>query len=319
LAGTLADIDLLIVSLGPDAYLAGHYTFTHSLIGTIVVIGIAVLFVRLLPSGSGPPGTLRLRSGQEAALTCPGLGTIVLATSLAAIVHVLVDLATSSGVGLLWPFRITRFAWDYLPFLDPWVLAMLVAGIALPQLFALVSSEIGAKEKASRGQNGALVALALVVFYGGARALLHGYAVSQLDAHSYRGESPRHAAAFPDTLSLVTWRSVVETASQICTADVPTAGTRFDPQSAACLHKPEESAALTVAQKTGAAQAFLRAARFPKASVGVTADGSEIVLRDMRDTAQNETLNALAARVLLDRKRQVTIQSVVWARQAGLR
>jgi membrane-bound metal-dependent hydrolase YbcI (DUF457 family) len=312
LAGTLADADLLTLFFGPDAYLSGRFTVTHSLVGTVIVIAAAAAFLLAVRQKGSPPQ----KPGPAPA---PRFSSILLAASLAAIVHLLMDLATSSGVALLWPFRATRFAWDCLPFVDPWILALLLAGIFLPELFRLISSEIGAKQKSPRGRNVPLAALALVVFYVGARATLHNTAATQLDAHSYRGASPRQVAAFPDSFSPVIWHGVVETTLQICIVDIPGASARFDPENAACVHKPEDSAALAAAQKTQAAQSFLRAARFPKASVGATADGSEVVLRDMRNAAQNETRYALAARILLDRNAQVTSQSIVWARHLKLR
>jgi len=319
LAGTLADLDWLTLFFGPDAYLAGRLTVTHSLIGTAVVVAVAIAFFAVVRWKSSPPR--QGRGKQEAEHTKgPGFAILLLAASLASIVHVLMDLATPSGVALLWPVRTTRIAWDFLPSTDAWILAVLIAGISLPELLRLVSSEIGAKEKAPRGRKGALVAFALVLIYSGARVAFHGNAVAQLDAHSYRGESPRQVAAFPDALSPVAWHGVVETASQICTIDSPEAGSRqSDPESAACVYKPEESTALTAAQKTQAAQEFLRAARFPKASLGTTEDGSEVILRDVRDIAQNETLHALSARILLDRNERVTNQSIVWARSVKLR
>jgi hypothetical protein len=190
----------------------------------------------------------------------------------------------------------------------------------LPQLFGLVSSEIGAKDRAPRGRNGALIALALICCYAGARVSLHGNATAQLDAHSYRGESPRRVAALPDSLSLSTWHGIVETTAQICTVDVPATGTtRFDPETAVCVHKPEPSPALAAAQQTEATRRFLEAARFPKASVGATEDGTEVVVRDMRTVAEGQSRFALAARVLLDPNGRVTSQRIVWARDVHLR
>jgi len=313
LAGTLADLDLLTLLFGPQAFLSGHYTVTHSLIGTVAVVCIALMFVKVLSSRDG-------QFQKTAPNHKPGFAALLLATSLAAIMHVLMDLATSSGVALLWPFRASRFAWDFLPFLDPWLLALLVMGIALPELLALVGSEIGVKEKGPRGRNGARFALAVAVLYIGARAILHGGAVAQIDAHSYRGESPHKVAAFPDSLSFVTWHGVVETDSQICTVDVPVAGTaHFDAETALCAHKPEESEALTAAQKTPTAQEFLQAASFPKASVNPMESGSEVVLRDLRDIVQNEVAHALAARIRVAPRGQVTSQNIVWARNVRLR
>lgn len=312
LAGTLADLDLLTLLFGPDAYLAGRFTVTHSLIGTLVVIAIAVAFVSKFQPKSGPH--------QNASLARESIATVALATSIAATLHLLMDLATSNGVAVFWPFRQTRFARDLLPSTDPWILALLLAGTFLPELLGLVSSEIGAKEKSPRGRNSAIAALALVLIYAGVRLILHENAAAQLDARSYRGESPRRVAAFPDSFWLLTWHGAVETTAQMCTADVPATGTpRFDSERAACARKPEESPLLAAAQETRVAKKFLQAARFPKASVGTIEGGSEVVLRDLRDSAQNEIRYALAARILLNPHGQLTSQEILWASSVQLR
>ena len=313
LAGTIADLDLFSALVGPAAYLSSRQTFTHSILGTAVVIASAVGSARFLRMKRRP-------LGKAAATKDGGIATLLVAATLAAVVHVLMDVCTSAGVALLWPWRETRFAWDWLPGVDTWILAILLAGILLPELFGLVGSEIGAKEKAPRGRIGAIAALLLVLLYVGARATLHGNAVAQLDAHTYRGESARRLAAFADPLSLVTWHGVVETSTQICTVNVPAAeGTRFDPESALCAHKPEASPALAKAQQALSMKTFLQAARFPKAIVGPTADGTEVVVRDMRDIAENEKRYAVAVYILLDWKGQVTSQVVIWASELRLR
>jgi membrane-bound metal-dependent hydrolase YbcI (DUF457 family) len=323
-AGTIADLDLVSALIGPGTYLFARHTFTHSILGMVAVIAVAVGAARLLQSRSGPTRT-PVRDAenalQQAVVTSEtGIATLLIAAGLAAMVHVLMDVCTSAGVALLWPWRETRFAWDWLPAVDSWILALLLAGILLPELFRLVSSEIGAKSKAPRGRNGALTALVLVLIYVGARATLHGNAVAQLDAHTYRGESPRRLAAFADPVSLLTWRGVVETSTQICKVSVPaTESMRFDPESGVCVHKPEDSPVLTAAEQTGATKKFLQAARFAKASVGATEDGTEVVVRDVRNSAENELRFAVAVRILLDRKGQVMSQEILWASGVHLR
>jgi inner membrane protein len=313
LAGTIADLDVLSAMVGPGAYLSARQTTTHSVFGTVVVIAIAVGIAITLRLKSGPP--------QKAGTTWKiGILMLLIAATLAAVIHVLMDLCTSAGVALLWPWRETRLAWDWLPRVDLWILALLLAGILLPELFGLVGSEIGTKAKSPRGRIGALVALALVLFYVGARAMLHGNAVAQLDAHTYRGESPQRLAAFADPVLLVNWHGVVETANQICVVNVPaTESARFDPESGLCTHKPEDSSLLQAVQQTAQVKKFLQASRFPKASVGTTDDGTEIVLRDARDSAEDEKRFAIAVRILLNRKGQVTSQDVLWAGESRVR
>jgi inner membrane protein len=316
LAGTLADLDLLTAFYDPDVYLSGRNTMSHSFIGTFLVIDVAIGLLALVESLS-----VRIASVQRPGMArTRGAGAFVLATSLAAILHLLLDLAGSSGVALFWPFRSTRFAWDFLPGTDPLILALLLAGILLPELFGLIGSEIGAKAAAPRGRNGAIVALALALIYVGARATLHANAVAQLDAHTYRGELPQRLAAFADPVSLATWHGVVETTNQICMVNLPlTEGARFDPETGLCTHKPEDSSRLRTAQQTAEVKQFLQVSRFPKASVGATDDGTEIVLRDARDSAEGGTRFAIAVRVLLNRNGKVVSQETLWAREARLR
>jgi membrane-bound metal-dependent hydrolase YbcI (DUF457 family) len=302
-AGSLADVDLASAFVGPAAYFAGRRTFTHSVVGTLVVICLAVLFTRYFVKKQIEPLT---------ALLAP-LGA-------AAFLHVFLDLLQSEGVALLWPLRPTRFAMDWLPSVDPWILGLLVAGILVPELLRLVSSEIGAKLKAPRGRNGAIVALALIVVYTGARAFFHSGSVGSLDPHSYHGESARRVGAYPDALSILTWHGVVETQSLLCLVDVPGGpGSRFEPERADCLHKPEASAELEAAQKTRVAEAYLQAAPFPRAAVSKTQDGYEVVIRSMRDLAEGETRHRVAARILLDSKSGISSEELVWVTEVRLR
>jgi hypothetical protein len=157
------------------------------------------------------------------------------------------------------------------------------------------------------------------LIYAGARATLHGNAVAQLDAHNYRGESPRRLAAFADPVSLMNWRGVIETGTQICSISVPSTSARFDPESGLCAHKPEDSIFLQAAERTETVKKFLQAARFPKASVGATEDGTEVAIRDARDVAEEDKRFAVAVRVLLDRQGQVTSQEILWSSEVQLR
>jgi inner membrane protein len=312
LAGTLADFDLLSALIGPRAYLFARHTLTHSILGTVVVILVAVALAHLF-------GRKRRPLPKAAATNDNFSPTLLFAAALAGMLHVLMDVCTSAGVALLWPWRATRFASDWLPGVDPWILALLLAGILLPELFGLVGSEIGTKATAPRGRNGAIAALALVLIYVGARATFHGNAVAQLDVHTYRGESARRLAALADPVLLMNWRGVVETSTQVCSISVPATSSRFDPESGLCVHKPEDSIFLQAAERTESVKKFLQAARFPKASVGATEDGTEVAIRDARDVAEEENHFAVAVRVLLDRKGEVTSQQILWAREVHLR
>lgn len=302
-AGTVADVDLLSLFFGPAAYFHVHRTYTHSLLGTFAVILLALIFTRYL-ARSQPEATLRLLTP----------------LALAAVLHVVLDVFQSEGVTLFWPFRPTRFALDWLPAIDPWILVLLLAGILIPELLRLVSSEIGAKNKSPRGRNGAVVALSVIALYIAARALLHSGSVAALEPHSYHGESARTVASFPDAFSILTWHGVVETQSLLCTVEIPMGwGRNFDAGGAECLHKPEPSPELSAAQKTRLSQIYLQAVPLPRAAVAKTADGYEAVIRSMRDLAENETRHRVAAHILLDQNYGVSGQELIWVRDVHLR
>ena len=302
-AGTLADIDLLSALIGPSAYFFARRTATHSLLGTLAVIAVSALLARYLAKAQPEP-----------------LRALLPPIAVAAAVHVLLDLSQSEGVALLWPFRPTRFAADWLPSIDPWIVALLIAGILVPELFRLITSEIGVKDKRPRGRNGALVAWAFVAVYIVARALFHSGCVASLEPHSYKGESARTVGAFPDSLSLFTWHGVIETQSLLCQVEVPAGtGRAFDPELASCMHKPEASPELAAAQKTDVAREYLQATPFPRAAVVRTQSGYEVVIRSMRDAAERETSHRIAARILLDSRFAISSEELVWAKDVHLR
>jgi membrane-bound metal-dependent hydrolase YbcI (DUF457 family) len=301
-AGTIADIDLLSSFIGPAAFFATRRTYTHSLLGTLVLIVLAVLLARCLA-----------RKQPES------IPTLLLPLAAAALFHLVLDLFQDEGVALLWPFRPNRFATDWLPPIDPWILAILIAGILLPELVRLVTSEIGVKHKAPRGRNGAIVALSFIVLYIGARALLHSGSVASLEPHSYHGESARSVGSFPDAISIFAWHGVVETRSLLCLADVPTGmGETFDPESAECSPKPDPSPALDAAQRTRVASEYLPAVPFPRAIVAKTEDGYEVVLRSMRDLAEGQVRHRIVARIRLDSRLAISDQQLIWARDVHL-
>jgi len=302
-AGTIADIDLLSSLFGPAAYFASRRTFTHSILGTLFVIALSLLFARYLPKK--PPERT---------------GALLLPIAIAAALHVLFDLLQSEGVSVLWPFRPSRFAADFLPTIDVWILGLLFAGILVPELFRLVTSEIGVKDKRPRGRNGALVALGLVAAYLGTRALFHSASIASLDPHSYKGEAARQVGAFPDTLSVFTWHGVVETQSLLCQVEVPAGpGSSFDPELADCLHKPEASPELEAAQKTDVARKYLQAVPFPRAVVAKSRDGYEVAIRSMRDVAEQETRHRIAAHILLDSRFGISNEELIWANEISVR
>jgi membrane-bound metal-dependent hydrolase YbcI (DUF457 family) len=325
-AGTIADVDWLSVYGGPGSFLAGHRTSFHSIVAALFLAIVVVIVVAYLADRWGgiriPVGALAKDeiipenpSARRVFLFRRFFVYILGAPVCAALLHLAMDVCQSSGVALFWPFSSRRFAADWLPRIDPWILTILIVAIALPELFHLVGSEIGAKAKKPRGQTGAIIGLGLVLLYAGARATLHSNVIALMESRTFHGETPRRASAFPESLSPLTWHGVVETETALNQLDVDAASpNNFDPDASFRLFKPEPSPALDAARNTTAAKRFLATAQIPKASLEKTETGYVVVLRDLRYAASGDTQREIAAVIELDASNKVTSQEIVWAR-----
>ncbi len=116
-AGALSpDIDLLVAPFGWDRYLAVHEIGTHSILGALGCAAIAAALARAIAGG-----TYRQRA---------------IAASVGALSHVALDVLSGATVRLLWPFADARFTAPLVAMADPWLAAVLVAGV----VFGLIAS-----------------------------------------------------------------------------------------------------------------------------------------------------------------------------------
>jgi len=299
IAGTIADIDLLSADFGPSAFLTFDRTYFHSLVAALL-FGLLVTL----------PFFLRKRAANENPV--PMLPAFLAALS-AAVLHLLMDLCQSAGVELFWPFSPRRFALDWLPRLDLWILGILLAGILLPALSRLVTEEIGARSKGPRGKVGASLSLAAMILYIVLRFVLHGNAVAALEARTYRGESPRKVAAFAESGSPFRWHGIVETESALREVEIDVGpAASFDPDSAITSYKPEPSPALDAARDTVVARRFLQVARFPKATVEKTPDGFHIILRAFPYNHDASSGMRVHAEIDTDSSGKILSQALAW-------
>ncbi|HKF25216.1 MAG TPA: hypothetical protein VKB24_04545, partial [Candidatus Acidoferrum sp.] len=197
-------------------------------------------------------------------------------------------------------------------------LAVLIAAIVLPELFRLVSDEIGARQRRPRGRLGAGAGLSFALLYLGLRALLHANAVASLEARTIAGESARRVGAFPDPTSPFLWHSIVETQSALNLVLMRSMGGEVGYASGVTtLHKPEPSPMLRAAQNSAAAVAFLRFARFPKATVESERDGYSVEIQDLTDQATEEKTRAIMAGIDLDKNSRVVSSDLQWQTDRG--
>jgi membrane-bound metal-dependent hydrolase YbcI (DUF457 family) len=301
-AGMIADVDAFSALINPSAYLNWHRTYTHSLLVSLIIACIFSAAYRVWASRD--------------LISRLSTATVFVAVLLAQWLHLAMDAAQWQGVELFWPINPARIATDWLPTIDPWIVSILVAAIVLPELFHLIGSEIGAKDKGPRGFVGAIVGLLIMFSYVGLRADLHATAVAQMQNRSYAGELPKQVAAFSDFVSLVTWYGVADTESALHEVTVHINSSRrssLDP--GISLFKPEANPLLQAAQATEAAKYFLRVARFPKATVQKMDAGSEVQIRDLRYAAAGEVKREPMVTVDFNPSGKIISEEIVWASQ----
>ncbi|MBZ5660330.1 MAG: metal-dependent hydrolase [Acidobacteriia bacterium] len=268
-SGMAADVDWATRLGGASAFLHGHRTATHSLIGTAAIIaGVTAAF---------------WIAGKKYPKYAVGMMAATLICAIGASAHLFLDLLNGYGVKLLWPFSQKWYAWDLADAVDAWIIFFLLAGLLLPELFRLIHEEIGSKPKRHGRRRGAIAGLILVALFLAGRAFAHQRAVAMLDAREYRAQSPLVVAAFPRPSNPLAWSGVVETDNALFNVEVPLGpGTTFDPDSAAVHFKPLPSLALSNAVASATAVEFLEYARFPLANVEPNGAGYRVRIRDMR-------------------------------------
>jgi membrane-bound metal-dependent hydrolase YbcI (DUF457 family) len=299
LAGSIADLDVLSKFAGPSAFLTYYRTYFHSLFAAALFsLLVTLLFL------------LRKRAPTE---NQPSLLPLFLAALSASVFHLVLDLCQSTGVELFWPFSPRRFALDWLPHLDLWILGILLAGILLPMLSRLVTEEIGAKSKGPQGKVGASLALATMLLYIVLRFVLHGNAIAALGSRTYRGESARKPAAFAESGSPFRWHGIVETERALHDVEIEVGpATSFDADAATTSYKPESSPALDAARDTTIARRFLQVARFPKATVEKSHAGFHITLRAFPYNRDASSGLRVHAEIDTDSSGKVLSQDLAW-------
>jgi inner membrane protein len=299
-AGVIADVDALSAWISASAYLTSHRTYTHSLTAAVCFAALCAITYHFL-------GTKELRANFSAA----NMFTMALA---AAGLHLVLDICATQGAMLFWPFSSRRFALDWAVEFDPLIMTIFLAALLLPELLYLVSSEIGARDKQPRGRIAARVAFVTILIYLGIRGNFHSNVIALLGSRTYHGEVADRVGAFPARFSPFGWTCVVDTARSVQTLSVMEGPVEsFDPESAETQFKPEPSPSLEAAEKTTAAERFLRFAQFPKASVETAPTGTVVILRDLKATATDENAREVAAVIHLDKSHQVTSQKIAWA------
>jgi membrane-bound metal-dependent hydrolase YbcI (DUF457 family) len=302
-AGVAPDLDLLSSLGGADAYFRFHRTLLHSCVGAIGLAALIAVSATL---------TGRRMAKTAGALSFPRAFALSL---MGVAMHIGLDLCDSSGVQVLWPFRVRWFAWNFSPKLELIAAGLLAITLLLPALLAMVSEEIGEREKDRPGaRRWAIAALAVLGLYMTGRAALHRRAGDLLMSRSYHGATPLRADAFP-ALSPLEWRGVVATDNALVEIDVPMgAAAAFDPDRGVAHFKPEDSRPLDAAQSSRTARRFLTYARFPLARIEPEENGTRVEIRDLRFADDDKDRDNFIAVIDIDRGDRVLGEQIIYAR-----
>ena len=186
LAGLAADADVLLRSdADPLMFLDYHRQFTHALLFVPVGGALCALALHWIL------GRRRRLSFAQTLLFC----TLGYAT------HPLLDLATSYGTMLLWPFSEQRFALSIVSIVDPLVTVPVLLLVALAAI--------------RRSPWPARLALAWAGLYLAAGALQHHAALAMgRELAASRGHAPSRLEAKPSFANILVWKTIYETADR---------------------------------------------------------------------------------------------------------
>lgn len=186
MGGAVPDFDTFLRPLSHPALPFGlHRHFTHAL--TFIPVGAALAALPFILLSFLPFKPLReLRSKW---------GLVYLAAFLGCATHGVLDLCTSFGTYILWPFSHERYAWDNVAFIDP--------VFSVPLLLGVLVAFAWNKPRAAR------VALIYCVLYLTLGFVQHERAVSamRIVAQS-RGHEPVEFRVHPTLGNQILWRSV---------------------------------------------------------------------------------------------------------------
>jgi inner membrane protein len=256
LAAEAPDLDVLGYVRGPVFGFAHHRGITHSFIGIPFVAAALVGVVYLLYR-------LACWRGKQF-FKAPRWGLLFFYAWLAGLSHILLDFTTNYGVRPLTPFYGRWYSWDIVFIIEPVLLLVLFAGLALPALLRLVSEEVGDRRPGPRGRWGAGLALLGMLAVWGVRDFEHRRALATLQSRLYQGAEPIRVSAYPYWINPFKWAGVVETRDFFMNMNVDSLTPDVDPDNRAQIrYKPEETPVTIAAKKSRLGRVYLNWAVYP--------------------------------------------------------
>jgi inner membrane protein len=279
LAAEAPDLDTLWSFGGPIAAFQHHRGWTHTFLGlpfeAAIVVGIIWLYHRWRsrrPSAKPPNAPVRW-------------GLLYLFILIALLSHLLLDWTNNYGLRPFFPFNPRWYAGSFVFIVEPLLLLILFTALVAPALFGLVSSEVGARKPAFRGQNWAIFGLLAMVALWALRFVEHQKAVQLAQNNDYNGAYVLRAAADPYPINPFHWQTVVETPTfyQVSTADTLN-DTIASTSTANTIYKPPTTLATLAAKQSWLGEIYLDWSQWPVVTeTGIDQDGTDtVVFSDLR-------------------------------------
>ena len=307
----IPDVDLVLILGGPVLGFANHRGLTHSLLGLPFDSALALALVY---------GGYRLlvRAGR-APRTAPRWRLLFVYGMLGAFSHLLLDFTNSYGVRPFAPFYNHWYSWDIVHIFEPLILLPLIAGLALPSLFALIQEEVTSHRVAHRGRGGAVFALVCLALLWLVRDFQHRRAVAALDSRVYHGAEPLRVSAFPYAVNPFRWHGVVETETFLEAVPVDSLAPEMDDPDgtndrAVTRYKPEETPVIRAARESDLGRVYLDWAQYPVFEVepldAGQGGGYVVHFYDLRYLYPDRDTRPLTARLELDSQLNVVAEEV---------
>lgn len=285
LAAEAPDIDILWYLRGSTVGFAHHRGFTHTFLGVPFMAALTVAVVWL-----GRWIFLKARKGRGLRSRFPRppirWWLLYLYACIALLSHLLLDFTNNYGLRPFAPFNPKWYAWSIVFIVEPVLLAVLIIGLIMPPLFGLISSEVGARQKAPRGRGWALFALLAMVATWGVRDFEQRRALAAMDAVDYHNEQALRRMVSPHMITPFQWSGVVETRDFFETVPVDSLAPEVDPQNQAVIYyKPAETPATLAAKKTYVGRVYLDWAMYPfvqSEQLQPPAEGTIVRFSDLR-------------------------------------
>ena len=307
LAAEAPDIDVVAGFWGPLVGFAHHRGITHTFLGapfmSALVLAVVWIIHRLWTRGERRPTKLPIR-----------WGVLYLLALVATLSHILLDFTNNYGVRPFFPFNARWYSWDIIFIVEPVMLAVMILALILPSIFALVSSEVGARRPAFRGRGLAIAALVIIAAFWLVRDVQHRQALRMLASRDYPTGVMKRAGVMPYPIDPFHWFAVVETENAYETFDVRSNDLKMTSYgSDGTFFKPPETAASLAAKSSPVGKVYLDWAMFPLTQTLPESDGYTVYFRDVRyfyspvpsRTDESEIRSTLGAHVELDRRLNV--------------